>query len=141
MFFFLSVTDLRSGVHGGVSGGTVGDAGAVVDDVLMTVLLLLLLFLLQLLALVVQLLAVAEGDAAPVLEGVVARRAARHAGALVHQVPAGDAGAGVARLRAAAQALVVAALVAERAGVVLACRGTHCRRQEKEDIEIECLSD
>lgn len=107
------------------------------DDVLVTLVVLVFGPLLALLAVVVESLAVLEGDAAPVLEGVVAWRTALHAGALVHQVPAGHAGAGVARLRASTQALVVAALVVGRTGMVLAGRGAHCRKQRGKHTEID----
>ena len=59
------------------------------------------------------------GDAAPALEDVVPRGAGLHAGVPVLEPPARHAAAGVPRLRAASQALVVAALALHGAGPVL----------------------
>lgn len=69
------------------------------------------------LALVVQLLAEAEGDAAPALEAVVAGGAAVHAPPVQVEVAAGHALAGVVGLRAVAEALAVAALPVRRAAL------------------------
>lgn len=83
------------------------------DDVLVAVTFALL-------ALVVELLAEAEVDAAPALEGVVSRWASVHAGVIVHVIAAGHTLAGVVGLQAAAQTLFMTALVVPGAGTVLA---------------------
>lgn len=80
---------LRGGVDGGVAGGTLGDAGTVVDDVLVAVGALAVLFLS--LAFVVEILAEAEGDAAPALVGEVVCRAAVHTVVPVLEAAAGHA--------------------------------------------------
>lgn len=79
------------------------------------------------LAPVVEILAEGEGDAAPALVGEVVFRAALHAVTLMLEAAAGHAVSGRARLQAAAQALVVAALVVLGAGPVFALNRTHCR--------------
>lgn len=114
---------LRRGVDGDVAGGTLGDAGVVVDDVLVA--LGALATLLLPLAPVIEVLAEGEGDAAPALEGVVAVGAALHAAALVPQTPAGHAVSSRLGLQAAAEALLVAALLVPGAGAVFAVDGTH----------------
>lgn len=67
---------LRGGVDGRVAGGTLRDAGTVVDDVLVAVRALVVLLLP--LASVVEILAEVERDAAPALEGEVVFGAAFH---------------------------------------------------------------
>lgn len=99
------------------------------DDVLVAVGALAALLLPP--APVVQLLAEGEGDAAPALEGVVVAGAALHAVALVAEAAARHAVAGRAGLGAAAQALLVAALVVPGAGSVFALDGTHCGHREQ----------
>lgn len=80
---------LRGGVDGRVAGGTLRDAGTVVDDVLVAVgALAVLLFPL---ASVMELLAEGEGDAAPALESVMVFGAALHTGALGLKAAAGHA--------------------------------------------------
>lgn len=83
------------------------------DDVLVAVTFALL-------ALVVEILAEAEVDTPPALEGVVSRWASVDAGVIVHVVAAGHAFAGGVRLQASAQTLLVTALVVSGAGTVLA---------------------
>ena len=114
---------LRGGVDGGVAGGTLRDAGSVVDDVLVAVGGLVVL------ASVVEILAEGEGDAAPALVGEVVVGAALHAGALVLEAAAGHAVRGRVGLQAAAQALVVAALVVLGAGSMFTLNGAHCSRE------------
>lgn len=104
---------LRSGVHSGVPRRALWDAGAVVDDVLVAVTFALL-------TLVVKFLAKAEADAAPALKGVETRWALVNADVIVHVVAAGHAFARRPGLQAAAQTLVMAALVVFSAGTVLA---------------------
>lgn len=118
---------LRGGVDGGVAGGTLGHAGAVVDDVLVAVGALAVLLLP--LALVVQVLAEGEGDAAPALVGEVVRRAVLHAAGPVLEAAAGHAVTGRVGLQAAAQALLVAALVVLGAGPMFTLNGAHCVRE------------
>lgn len=119
---------LRGGVDDGVAGGTLGDAGTVVDDVLLAVGALVALLLSP--APVVEVLAEGEGDAAPALVGEVVLGTALHAVAVVAEASARHAVAGRVRLGAAAQALVVAALVVLGAGSVFALDGTHCGQRE-----------
>lgn len=111
----------RGGVHG-VSRWTLRDALPVVNDVLVAALL-------RVLALVVQLLAELEGDAAPALEAVEALGAGGDTPALVEEVPARHALAGVVGLRAAAQTLLMAAEEVLRAGSVLTRRRANCREK------------
>lgn len=115
---------LRGWVDGRVAGGTLGDAGTIVDDVLVAVgdpaVLLLPL------ASVMELLAVGEGDAAPALEGVVVFRAALHTGSLVLEATAGHAVTGWVGLLATTQALVMTALVILGTGPVFTLNRTHC---------------
>lgn len=92
------------------------------DDVLVA---LGVLALLLPLAFVVQLLAESEGDAAPAFVGEEALGARLHAGPLVLEASAGHAAAGRAGLQAAAEALLVAALVVLGAGSVFALDGAH----------------
>lgn len=69
-------------------------------------------------------LAEREADTAPALEDVVSRRAFVHADVSMLEVPAGHTAGGVPRLRATAQALIVAALALTAAGAiftVIAC--------------------
>ncbi len=80
---------LRGGVDGRVAGGTLRDAGTVVDDVLLAVEALAALLLP--LASVVEVLAEGEGDAAPALVGEVVFGAAFHTFALVLEAAAGHA--------------------------------------------------
>lgn len=84
---------LRGGVDGRVAGGTLWDAGTVVDDVLVAVgaLAALLLPLLLPLASVVEILAEGEGDAAPALVGEKVFGAALHTVLLVLEAAAGHA--------------------------------------------------
>lgn len=115
---------LRGGVDSRVAGGTLRDAGAIMDDILVAVrALALLLFPL---AFVVKLLAEAKRDTAPALVGEVVFGAALHTVALVLEAAAGHAVVGRVGLDAAAQALVVAALVVLGAGSVLALNRAHC---------------
>lgn len=80
---------LRGGVDGRVAGGTLRDAGTVVDDVLVAVgALVTLLFPL---ASVVEVLAEGEGYAAPALVSKVVFGAALHTVALILQATAGHA--------------------------------------------------
>lgn len=104
---------LRSGVYSGVPRRALWDAGTIMDDVFVAVTFAML-------ALVVELLAKAEVDAAPALIGVETRWALFNADVIVHVVAAGHAFARRVGLQAAAQALVVAALVVFSAGTVLA---------------------
>lgn len=67
---------LRGGVDGGVARGTLWDAGTVVDYIFMAVRALCVLFLP--LALVVEILAEGEVDAAPAPEGEVVFGASLH---------------------------------------------------------------
>lgn len=83
------------------------------DDVLVAVTFALL-------ALVVELLAKAEVDAAPALEGEEARRASLNARVIVHVVATGHAFAGGVWLQAATQTLFMTAAVVFSAGTVLA---------------------
>lgn len=76
-----------------------------------------------------------QGDAAPALELVGARRAVGHAAALVVGVQAGRAGHVVAGLRAAAQALAVATLSAVGAGQPAVGRA-NWRRQRKTEVRM-----
>lgn len=119
---------LRGGVDGGVSGGTLWDAGTVVDDVLLAVGVLAALLLPP--AHVMKILAEGKGDAAPALVGEVVLGTALHAVAVVAEASARHAVAGRVRLGAAAQALVVAALVVLGAGSVFALDRTHCGQRE-----------
>lgn len=119
---------LRRGAGGGVAGGTLGDAGTVVDDVLLAVGVLAALLLSP--APVVKILAEGEGDAAPALVGEIVVGTALHAAAVVAEASARHAVAGRVRLGAAAQALVVAALVVLGAGSMFALDGTHCGQRE-----------
>lgn len=80
---------LRGGVDGGVAGGTLVDAGPVVDDVLVAVGALAALLLA--LASVVEILAEAEGDAAPAPVSEVVFGAAFHTLVLVLEAAAGHA--------------------------------------------------
>lgn len=75
-------------------------------------------------------LAVGKADTPPALVDVVSRRTLVHAAAAVLQVPAGHAAAGVARLGAASQALVVAALALHVARAVLALVRAHWRGRD-----------
>lgn len=113
----------RGRVDGGVAGGTLRDAGAVVEDVGVAVGALAALLLPHTPG--VQLLAKCKGDAAPALVGVVVVGATLHTGALVLEAATGHAVGGRVGLQAAAQALVVAALVVSGAGAVFALNGTH----------------
>lgn len=122
---------LRGGVDGGVARGTLRDAGTVVDDVLLAVGAFVALLLS--LALVVKILAEGERDAAPALVGEVVFGTALDAGALVLEPATGHTMAGRVRLEAAAQALVVAALVILGAGPVFALSRTHCRHREEHE--------
>lgn len=119
---------LRRGVDGGVSRGTLWDAGTVVDDVFLAVGVLAALLLLP--APVVKILAEGKGDAAPALVGKVVFGTALHAVAIVAEASASHAVAGRVRLGAATQALVVAALVVLGAGSVFALDRTHCGQRE-----------
>lgn len=80
---------LRGGADGGVAGGTLRDAGAVVDHVLVAVGVLAALLLPF--AFVVEILAEGEGDAAPPLVGEVVFRAALNTVAFVLEAAAGHA--------------------------------------------------
>ncbi len=80
---------LRGGVDGCVAGGTLRDAGTVVDDVLVAVGALVALLLP--LASVVEILAEGEGHAAPALVGEVVFGAALHTVVLMLQATAGHA--------------------------------------------------
>lgn len=82
------------------------------------------------LALVVQLLAEAEGDTAPALEAVVPGGTGVHAAPVQVEVAAGHALAGVVGLRAVPQALAVAALPVRGAALGLAGRGTDCQGKQ-----------
>lgn len=113
---------LREWVDGGVARGALGDAGAVVDDVLVA-LSVLALFLP--LAFVVQVLAEWERDAAPAFVGEEVFGTLLHAGPFVLEASTGNAVAGWARLKAAAQALLVAALVILGAGLIFALDRAH----------------
>ena len=93
------------------------------DDVLVAVAALALP------ALIVELLAEGEGDTPPAPVGVVSRGTLLHARAPVLEVAAGHARAGRVGLQAASQALVVAALVVQGAGAVLA--GGRARSEER----------
>jgi len=115
---------LRGGVDGREAGGTLGDAGTVVEDVLVAVGVLAELLLS--LAFVVEILAEGEGDAPPALEGEVVFGAALHAVVPVLEAAAGHAVTGRVGLQAAAQALVVAALVVFGAGAMFTLNTTHC---------------
>lgn len=77
-------------------------------------------------ALVVQLLAEAEGDAAPALEAIVPGRARVHAFAFQVEVAASHALLGVVGLRAVPETLAVTALTVRRAALGLAGRRTNC---------------
>lgn len=104
---------LRSGVDSGISRRALRDAGTLVNDVFVAVTFALL-------ALVVELLAKAEADAAPALKGVEKRWALFDTRVVVHEVAAGHAFVGRVGLQTATQTLVVAALVVFSAGAVLA---------------------
>lgn len=119
---------LRRGVDGGVSGGTLRDAGTVVDDVLLAVGVLVALLLPP--APVVKILAEGKGDAAPALVGEIVLGTALHTVAVVAEASARHAVAGRVWLGAATQALVVAALVVPGAGSVFALDRTHCGQRE-----------
>lgn len=123
---------LRGGFDGGVAGGTLRDAGPVVDDVLVAVGVLAALLLPF--ASVVQILAEGEGDAAPALVGEVVVGAAFDAVAVVLEAAARHAVTGRVGLRAATKALVVAALVVPGAGAVFTLDRTHCRREKKNRV-------
>lgn len=122
---------LRGGVDGGVARGALRDAGTVVDDVLVA---LAVPALLLPLAFVVQVLAEREGDAAPARVGEEVPGTLLHAGPRVLEAPAGHAVAGRAGLQAAAEALLVAALVVLGAGSLFALDGAHWRGQEKDNV-------
>lgn len=77
-------------------------------------------------------LAEGKADTPPAPVDVVSRRTLLHAAAAVLQVPAGHAAAGVARLGAASQALVVAALVLQVTRAMLALVRAHCRGRDEE---------
>lgn len=96
------------------------------DDVLVA-LAALALFLP--LAFAVQVLAEGEGDAAPAFVGEEVFGTLLHAGAFVLEASAGHAVAGRAGLQAAAEALLVAALVVPGAGSMFALDRTHCRAE------------
>lgn len=70
-------------------------------------------------------LAEGEADTSPAPEDEVARGTFLHAGVTVQEVPASHAAAGVPRLRAASQALVVAALTLQGTCTVLAVLHAH----------------
>lgn len=70
-------------------------------------------------------LAEGEADASPAPEDEVAGGTFLHAGVTVQEVPARHAAAGVPGLRAASQALVVAALTLQGARTVLAVLHAH----------------
>lgn len=99
------------------------DAGTVVDDVLVAV-GALAVFLLPL-ASVVEILAEGEGDAAPTLVGEVVFGAALYTVVPVLEATAGHAVTGRVGLQAAAQALVVAALVVLGAGSMFTLNRAH----------------
>lgn len=83
-------------------------------------------------ALVVQLLAEAEGDAAPALEAVVPGWARLHARPVQVEVAARHAPLRVVGLRAVPEALAVTALPVRRAALGLAGRWANCRvRRDK----------
>lgn len=92
------------------------------DDVLVA---LGVLALLLPLAFVVQVLAEGQGDAAPAFVGEEVFGTLLHAGPLVLEASAGHALAGRAGLQAAAEALLVAALVVPGAGPMFALDGAH----------------
>lgn len=116
---------LRGGVADRVARGTLRDAGTVVDDVFVAVRALFLL------APVVQILAEGEGDAAPAFVGEVVFWAALHTAVLVQEATAGHAVPGRIGPQAAAQTLVVAAVVVLGAGSVCAVNRTHCVEREE----------
>lgn len=118
---------LRGGVDGSVAGGTLRDAGTVVDDVLMAV-GALVTFLLPL-ASVVKILTEGKGDAAPALVGKVVLGTALNTVAFVLEPTAGHTVTGRVRLQAATKALVMAALVVLGACAIFALNRTHCRRK------------
>lgn len=120
---------LHGGVDGGVAGGTLGDAGTVVDDVLLAVGVLVALLFSS--APVVKILAEGKGDAAPALVGEIVLGTALHTVAVVAEASARHAVAGRVWPGAAAQALVVAALVVLGAGSVFALDRTHCGQREE----------
>ena len=125
---------LRRGVDGGVARGTLRDAGTVVDDVLVAVGALAALLLP--LAFVVEILAEGERDAAPALEGEVVGGAALHTGVFVLEAAAGHAVTGRVGLRAAAQALVVAALVVLGAGSMFTMNRAHCKWEINKKVKL-----
>lgn len=77
-------------------------------------------------------LAEGKADTPPAPVDVVSSRTLVHAAAAVLQVPAGHAAAGVARLGAASQALVVAALALQVARAMLALVRAHWRGRDGE---------
>lgn len=77
------------------------------------------------LAFVVQVLAEGEGDAAPAFVGEEVFGTLLHAGPFVPEAPTGHAVVGRAGLQAAAEALLVAALVVLGAGLVFAMGRAH----------------
>lgn len=81
-------------------------------------------------------LAVGKADTPPAPVDVVSRRTLLHAAAAVLQVPAGYAAAGVARLGAATQALVVAAMALKVARAMLALVRAHWRARQREGLGI-----
>lgn len=118
---------VRGGVHGGVSRRAFWDTGSVVDDVFVAVTALAL-------ALVVEVLAEFKGHAAPSLEGVVAQRAALHAGVAEQEVATSHAFGRVPWHGAAAQTLVVTALLMGGTSTVDAfgranCEGKRVRKE------------
>lgn len=116
---------LRGGVDSRVAGGTLRDAGTVVDDILVAVGALAALLLP--LASVVEILAEGEGDASPALVGEVVFGAALHAVVLMLEAAAGHAVTGRVGLQAAAEALVVAALIVLGAGSMFTLNRAHYR--------------
>lgn len=115
--------DSLAGIHR-VSGGTFRDALVIVDDILVAALPP------RVLAFVVQVQAEAEVHATPVLEVVVRRWAGLHTPAVQVEVAAGCALGGVARLRAVAQALAVAAEAFGGAAVRFTDGRADCREKE-----------
>lgn len=116
---------LRGGVHGGVSRRAFWDTGSVVDDVLVAVAALAL-------TLVVEVLAEFKGHAAPSLEGVVARRAALHTGVTEQEVATSHAFGRIPWHRAAAQTLVVTALLMGGTSSVDTFRRANCDGKKSE---------
>lgn len=113
----------QGGVDGCVAGGTLRDAGTIVDDVLMAVGALAVLLLP--LTLVMEILAEGEGDTAPTIVGEVVFGTVLHTVALMLETTTGHAVTGRVGLHAAAQALVMTALVILGTGSVFAMKGTH----------------